>query len=460
MREKDVRFNQCLTPGNKGIQIILTAVALLIAITYTLKGYWLYSSISGICFVISFVIGSVTILFCIAYKRLFFKIDFVVFIVFCLFAWLSSVLAYGLSYYFFVSDFFYSAIAILALYYVIQSLTNYEIALKLLTIVIVISHVVINLFILIHASDLLMDDPEKTDLFFGSFEGNRLSGLGNPNTLGMSATTLLMCSLFGFLNSKKAMKLYFGFTCWMGWFMLGLSGSLTSQFGSIISIFLLLSFVLLNKKTDEHGCSHNRKLVVAQIKSVIVTLVISVALFLSFLLPILVYKGIMSIIIHGNVGDLSPRILDDDGTVSGRSAIWIQCVKDSFSNWRLALFGTSSLNYDPVYVHGENGIIEQVHAHNIILEWLRKFGLIGLLIWCVPLFYWIKCGVRVLFDRSEKTSIRYLAAIAAGMLAMGMTEVVPFYPQTTSALTVPFFLICGLCVRLNRDREVQKVIET
>jgi hypothetical protein len=50
--------------------------------------------------------------------------------------------------------------------------------------------------------------------------------------------------------------------------------------------------------------------------------------------------------------------------------------------------------------------------------------------------------------------------VDAGVLAMGMTEVVPFYPQSTSALLVPFFLICGLCVRLNRDREAQKVAET
>ena len=74
---ENVKNSQALTPRNRVVQIILIAIALLIAFTYSLKPYWLYSPIAGFCFIFSSVIGFAVILFCISYKRLYFSIDFI-----------------------------------------------------------------------------------------------------------------------------------------------------------------------------------------------------------------------------------------------------------------------------------------------------------------------------------------------------------------------------------------------
>ena len=166
--------------------------------------------------------------------------------------------------------------------------------------------------------------------------------------------------------------------------------------------------------------------------------------FLSFSLPALIYKGVLWITarisnngsLFNNIIGLSPRDIEDDGTMSGRLQIWVQCIKDFTADVRHFLFGISSDNSRWIAI--KDG------------DMVRKFGLVGTVIWMIPLVYWIRNGVRTLFG-GKRLEDRVLAATAAGLLVMGIAEVVPFYPEYDCLLVPLFFFICGYCVRQNRD---------
>ena len=93
------------------------------------------------------------------------------------------------------------------------------------------------------------------------------------------------------------------------------------------------------------------------------------------------------------------------------------------------------------------------HAHNELLEILHRFGLIGLGIWLALLALWCVRGLRLLLDSEQRLSLRFLAAAAAGILAMGITEPLPYFPSGTASLALPFFLICGFVMRERRREE-------
>lgn len=444
------------------VQIFLTLVVCLLSVFVTIQVYWQNGDHSFIIDTIIGVTGGIVTLFCVFYKRLFLKFDFITLAAFFFAAMISSFVAYGFSFGYFFSPFFCMGMALLALYYVVQAVSDCQLFMKSITMVLVLALSIICLFVLINASyDLSRQVPLK-DPMRGFVTGSRLCGLGNENIMAFHSTALLLLSMFGVINSVKWQRIIYLATCFLGWFTLGMAGSRTCQIGVSISVALLVIPII--------WVHRNLPIIKNNIIAIVVKVVIPMALFVlvffSFRIVMPLYKVIVSgvALLSGNKtmlnnqAELSLRPIEDDGSFNGRIPIWIQVIKNSFDDVRHAVFGISCLNTEWVKLPLERGEASYAHAHNMILELLRKDGLLGTVIWSFPFIYWCKAGIKTLFDNNERYSYRFLAAAAAGMLLMGIAEPVPIHYGY--ALSVPFFLICGLCVRLNRDREAQKSGET
>ena len=155
-----------------------------------------------------------------------------------------------------------------------------------------------------------------------------------------------------------------------------------------------------------------------------------------------------------NLANLSShKITDDNGTLLSRTLIWEKCIKDCFKTVRRALVGISPLSKDVMegFIEGHHERT-QPHAHNVYLDTIRRFGLLGFAPWIGLIIIWIRHGVRTLFQIRDDASDRFLVACVAGCLVMGIAEPVPFSDITRPYLAIPFFIIIGYCMRKARDK--------
>ena len=443
---------------DKIAQIVLTAVVLLLGMAISLKAFWGRNDIRLIFYWVFLPIGAATLLFCIIRNKLYKSIVFFSIVIFFCFAWVSSILEYGFTFGFVLSGFCCTGVAATAICYAVQAVPDP----KKLTVIFIAALTAVNSAIctiaLISATSSLFFEVPPQDTMLGCMLGNRLCGEGNSNTLGSSAASLVLLSLCGGLASGKKAKPIYAAALVLGWFTLGLTGSRTSQVGVSFSVCVIVFFVVLSKLRERNENINGRISFVICLKALALSAVFFATAFLSFSLPALIYKGVLWItarisnngILFNNLFGLSPRDIEDDGTMNGRLQIWVQCIKDFTADVRHFLFGISSDNSRWIAIKDGDMVSSSIHAHNIILEWMRKFGLVGTVIWMIPLVYWIRNGVRTLFG-GKSLEDRVLAATAAGLLVMGIAEVVPFYPEYDCLLVPLFFFICGYCVRQNRD---------
>ncbi len=445
------------------IQIVLTAVIILIVLMFCFQTFWNSTSVSIPVYAALGLISAISIGCCVCFLQR--RIGFVLIALasFFVVAWFSSILAIGFNVKFLYSAFVCISLSYLSVYYIFCSIPDYEKLIKTLSAVIAVANSAICIFVLINASRSLCYEEPLEDKMNGCFTGWRLCGLRNPNSMAMICLALLLISVFSIIRTHKTARAFYSVSAFLGWFTLGLTGSRTSQLAFSTTCCLFVFVLLLDKFKKRN--QEKKKVVLQTTIALIIAITVTALVFVSFALPTLIYKGMLFVIakiidnkdLLNNVVGAAPREIVVDPTASGRLGIWKQVLRDISQDIRHLLLGISNFGDDAIHVN--YGETERVYdqSHNVFLEWIRRFGLTGLIVWLFPLGYWIVNGAKMLFCVKEKTEYRYLAAGMGGLLVTGLAETSPFYPG--ALLAPPFFLICGLCVRLNRDREAQKAGE-
>ena len=378
--------------------------------------------------------------------------DLLLLLGFPLFAWISSLHAYGLTLRFFLSKFLCVWCLLTAVYCAALTDPDREKLAERFACFSVAGLSALQLTALVSASLSLLSDPPAHNMIWGCFLRGRLTALGNANYLGFSAAALLLLSVFGLLETPRGKRALYGTGAVLGWFSLGLSNCRTGILGVSLALGLLVFAALVR------GSARRRLL-----PGILLGLLAAGTAVGLLLLPLPVYRlllGLPARLLHHPVLAENLKVLElrrfteHYATLSDRTLIWRRCLSEVFRTPRRALLGVSSVDWGviPSVYPGHHEILSP-HAHNELLEILHRFGLIGLGIWLALLALWCVRGLRLLLDAEQRLSLRFLAAAAAGILAMGFTEPLPYFPAGTTSLALPFFLICGIVMRERRREE-------
>lgn len=397
------------------------------------------------------LIGLATVFYSVIKKELYLNADTVLFSAFLLLSWISAVVGYGISLSFFSSKFICAWMMILAVYYAMQTASDPKRLFGFAALVISAVELFRCLSVLYHATNTLFNGTTPASLFTGCFRYGRLCALWNANTFGFMCTSLIFVSVLGIAISKGILKAYYGFAAFVGWFCLGLTGSRTGA----VAVGTGLGIILFSEAL-RNFCYGRKDHVILRYISSAAASVLAVALVTeSFLLPGIIYRYVLELFTNGTILELrTRRIRDDDGTLSSRTYIWDAVIRTFFKDARHFLLGVSPLSRDMVggAYNGHHEMVEY-HSHNTFIELTRIHGFSGLLIWVVLLVRWGKSAAKSIFDPEGTKPARYMAACAAGILLMGLSEPVPLIYSSSMYLTIPFFIICGMFEKLRREKK-------
>ncbi len=250
-----------------------------------------------------------------------------------------------------------------------------------------------------------------------------------------------------------------------------ISGRITSVFENpnILAVYLILIFPfsiaqLLKKSNTLHRAGYFLIFVIF-ITAIVYTwsrgawigVIVALALFLFACSPATVYLLIpvgvgLPFLLHWASDPLSLRLSSTtlaDTSISYRVHIWR-------GTWRMIgdhLFGGIGVGenaFTAVYpYYALSGIETATHTHNLYLQYLAEFGIVGLLLLLFFVFLFFQCILT--HQREEKDEGLRLSSIAAGcgiiaVLANGFADHV-FYNSRVFFL---FFAVAGIAVALSR----------
>lgn len=440
---------------SKTVQRLIELFVVLMIVAYAFEAFWRPERFWQIA---TGAIGICVLIFSIITGKLFRYIEVKLFLLFLLIAWISSIFNFGVKASYFVTRFHCFWMVFLALYMVLYIAPEPSHVMHVFACTTAICFSVVCAFVTVHATRSLLSETPELRTVLGCFRTERLCGLGNENILGFMCASLLLISVYGFLVTKKHIRILYLFSAALGWFTLGLAGSRTSMVGvgSAIGLTICSSIFL------KIGVRKNWHTALRLIVALAVGVFCGAVLLVSFNLPKMIFWGIIQglhLVTHipntsqDSSSASSYTISTSTNSMSIRVSIWVKCIKDSFSSVRRALFGIS-----PLSTEGMTGFIDgqpertQPHAHNVYLDTIRRFGLLGLAPWIGQIIIWIRHGADILFKGKYDTSDRFLISCVIGFLFMGFTEVVPFSDITGSYIAIPFFIIIGYCMRKVREK--------
>ena len=441
----------------KALQAASILLVSAIALLYAFEGFWFNSAYSEYCYILSGLLGVCLLALCVLSARLYARFDTVLLAFFLAFAWLSSIYAYGLSLGFFHSRFLCVWMVFIALYYAVQIVPDPQKLMRWFSSVFSLALSGTCLSVLLKASRSLFSAPPGHDTVGGCFQLGRLCGLSNANYFAFSCVALIMISVFGWLNTGKRVRLLYLPAALLGWLCLGLTGCRTGVIGVAFS-FALLTFSCAAKRRRASGAARTAASCIALLLASLLVLILTIE---SFLLPVHLYRGLMTLwgrlsgqeqLLQNLPSLVVRRVSDNTGTMADRFITWSRTLQLCLKNTRRFLLGISPLSNEIISgVYEGHHEIPIPHAHSVYLELLRVHGLIGFLIWMALLFSWGERGVRLLFRGDAGAPVDYLIAAAAGILVMGLAEPVPFLHESFHYTSIPFFLICGYCSRAGED---------
>lgn len=429
------------------IQILAEVYICAIAALYSLEGLWssmlVFYAVSGIA-----ALG--VMLSCLALGRLYRKTDVLLMLFFLCFAWISATVSFGFTRYFFFSKFFCAWCLLLSLYFVIQCAPDPDRLLRRFGSVFVVGLSASCLYILIHATASIFREYPAQNTVRGCFQLGRLCGFTNANRLGMACAALIMLSIFGWLATAGRKRHFYALPALIGWFVLGMTNCRTGIVGISICVGMLAFLVILRKPIP---CKGIWRWIVSGVFAAVLALVIMESLYLPTRLYQIVLRRFANIVgnsdLLNNLQALRVRgVSEPVGTVSDRFLTWKKCLSDVFKTPRRTWFGVSSMDKEGILsVYEGHHEIDTKHALNTYLELLREFGLIGTAIWLILLLHWFRTGIRILRDPQQSVPSLCLSASAAAILAMGLSESVPFTHIQFCYVPILFFLICGFMER-------------
>ncbi|MBR0140539.1 MAG: O-antigen ligase family protein, partial [Firmicutes bacterium] len=375
---------------------------------------------------------------------------------FAVFAWISSLVSFGLSTGYFFSVYFTNCVYLFGLYACIRTSSDPDRLMLWYARAAALSQSVVCLGIMIRATLSLCTEEQGHNLYRGCFQSGRLCGLGNANVLGFCALSLLIVSVFGALRTKGIERSAFGASAVIGWFTLGLTNCRTGAVCLSASLGILTFFRLRGRALGRTGRFTAKDFVIALLVFCLIV-VVSVS---AFYLPTRIYKGVLVMyakaagqqyLLKNTETPISRSITAGTGTLADRFLIQKKVISDIFSSPRRLWLGVSEQNGDRVKgVYDGHHEISSAHAHNTYLELLMREGFLGMAAWLPLLLLWCSRGLKNLSDSEAPAAVRYLMAAAAAILCMGVIEAAPFSYRVMSYVSTPFFVICAYS--MSRER--------
>ena len=126
------------------------------------------------------------------------------------------------------------------------------------------------------------------------------------------------------------------------------------------------------------------------------------------------------------VPELLPRIQDSNITTDNRVVIWrtsLQAIAKS------PIFGRGFLTYYHIYSDFP-GSYPTTHAHNILLEPILSFGIVGTALMLIPLIYYYR---RVILCRNAQNKLNatsLILALSCALVIHGTTDLTFMWIQT------------------------------
>lgn len=428
------------------LQIAAGALFAVYSVILFLERYWESSSI-----VIYSIIGLAAfavILFCIFYGSLYRNIDVWLIILLFFFIYVGIVVNYGFSPSENISRFYCIWGGVFALYFIVQIAPDRKRIMRVFSAVSVLPLGYICVSVILNASHAICKGVPPHDTFKGSFEMGRLCGLYNSNVLGIASAALILIGIYGLLRAKKWFRLYYAAGITLGWFTLGLTNSRTAIIGVSVAVSLLIVFVIQRKLLNRMI----RHTVMKWILSAAMFIGITLLLIMCFYLPRHIYCFTAELYgnwknktaLLNNITALKSRNVFDDDTLIDRVYTWGQSLRIIFSSPRRWLFGVSPISAEGISgVYAGHHEILAVNAHNILIEVLRLYGVIGLVIWSALVTMWCRAMLQVFRNLTANVPDLFLTAAVAGMLVMGITEANPFLGRVEVLLSVPFVVMCS-----------------
>ena len=445
-----------ITAIRKGelLQRVVVALIGVIVLIYSFEGIWGTRDLRPYLFMAP--IGALLMIVGIVYGRLYQYFDTCLIALFFVLSWISTIFSLGLSADFFTSRFFCTFMIFLGMYFIIQIVPDPIKVFTYFSGIYTAGMSLMCLYVLAHASRFLLSEDPWVDMAKGCIKNGRLCGLNNANSMGIASASLIIVAVFGVLSFGKKYKWFFVIGLLLGWFCLGLTGCRTAAVG-VSFVACIFTLIALYRKLDLINTGLK---VVKTVAVFIFSIAVFVIVLRSFLLPTYIYRIVMTgiaMIMGRNwaipaISDLVVRkIGEDDGTLSDRTLIWASCISQCTKTLRRFLLGISPLSRENIInIYEGRHDIKAPHSHNTYLELFRKHGLLGFITWMILVIDWCVVGVKTLFFQKENMSVKYLCIGAAAILLMGMAEPVPFSTSLWCYSGIPFFMICGYCIRMRR----------
>lgn len=153
--------------------------------------------------------------------------------------------------------------------------------------------------------------------------------------------------------------------------------------------------------------------------------------------------GIMGIVSPGVFKRFLTLASNSDKSISTREVIYDTFYKLMHNNWLFGL-GTSNKNFRDVLI--EQTGVNQPHAHNLFFEIMVENGVIGLILFAIPIIMLAVCIIKLYKNKGSRPLAVTLCASIAGLMMCGVTDYI-FYGLK---LLMYFMLIFGLAESARR----------
>ncbi len=163
----------------------------------------------------------------------------------------------------------------------------------------------------------------------------------------------------------------------------------------------------------------------------IIEVIVGVAVYLLFskhyrLFCLMVICGSLGVILITTIPELLPRLSESSLTTGYRVRIWGIAIREIVNR---PLFGRGFMAYSEIQALYE-GSYSTVHGHNLVIDCLINFGIVGTLILAAMLYFMFRRVVLVFCKDRESTVAILIIAIAAAVFAHSFTDITFFWIQT------------------------------
>ena len=425
---------------------ILVAAIVFIMLCYTLSG--IFAGQKNWVFPVCGIMGITITGICVLRSKLWASYDAVLLCVFLCLSLVSATLAGVSTMDFLCSRFFSFWMMSLSMCFAVQTISDGKKAIVSFFFFSSLVLCAVSIYVIFHASGPLLNNVINEDVLKGCFSKGRLYAFGNANVLGVISAGHMLLSVAGLVENGKrnrVLQIFYLISLFIGWMTLGLTGCRAGRIAVAMAVSMF-SFVLIRGKLEK-----DKKRLLFEIVMAVIVFAIVLS---TFFLPGVIYKAVMGLI-GLEIDDMGlHKILDDDGTFSGRTDIWFYSIKSSLKNARRFFFGISPISAEQLYgIYAGHHEIKVVHAHNSYIELFRKHGILGFVPMIALTIAWFVNSLKI-FALKEKDNLDiFIAFMVMAVMVMGMTETLPLISSYDCYTSLLFFICCGYCMRLGREQK-------